>query len=317
MENLTHTIVGLMMARVGLEKTTPRGAGMMMLAANAPDIDAVFWLGGTLRYLEYHRSYTHSFAFMPIVALLPMLLTRVKFSWQSYLASLAGVLSHLLLDWTNAYGIPLLLPFSAHKFRLDTVNIVDFWIWAILLGALAATALVRLVSGEIGAGKGLGARRGWAWAALLLLLSYEGGREVAHDRAVGVMSARLYEGAPPKSVTALPGALNPFAWRGVVEGNGFVIVVPVNLRGDYDLSAGRLYRTAMPGPAIQAALRTHPFQVFRRFAQLPFWQVMPVENGTQVTLMDLRFGDPGNPGFAGVSAVVDHAGRVLRAGLGF
>ena len=101
MENLTHTLVGLMLARVGLEKTTPRGTGMMMLAANAPDVDAVFWFGGTLPYLEYHRSYTHSLALMPLVALLPMLLARARFSWRSFAASMAGVLSHLLLDWTN------------------------------------------------------------------------------------------------------------------------------------------------------------------------------------------------------------------------
>src|ERR1700688_2533451 len=121
MDNVTHTLVGLMLARVGLEKTTPRGAGMMMLAANAPDIDAVVWFSGTLRYLEFHRSYAHSLAFMPLMALLPMLLVRARFSWQSYLASMAGVLSHLLLDWTNSYGILLGLPFSAHHFRLDIV----------------------------------------------------------------------------------------------------------------------------------------------------------------------------------------------------
>src|SRR5437868_6510340 len=101
MDNLTHTLVGLMLARVGLEKTTPRGAGMLMLAANAPDIDAVFWFGGTIQYIEHHRTFPHSFAFVPLVALLPMLLVWAEFSWRSYLASIAAVLSHLLLDWTN------------------------------------------------------------------------------------------------------------------------------------------------------------------------------------------------------------------------
>ena len=40
MDNLTHSLVGLMLARAGLEKTTPRGTAMMVLAANAPDADA-------------------------------------------------------------------------------------------------------------------------------------------------------------------------------------------------------------------------------------------------------------------------------------
>jgi inner membrane protein len=316
MDNITHTLVGLMLARAGLEKTTPRGAGMMMLAANAPDIDAVFWFGGTLPYLEYHRSYTHSLTFMPLVALLPMLLVRAKFSWRPYLASLAGVLSHLLLDWTNSYGILLGLPFSAHRFRLDIENLFDLWIWVILLGAVAATALSRLVSGEIGEANSTGARRGWAWVALAALLAYEGTRVVTHARAVEVMSARLYEGAPPRRVTALPGPFNPLAWRGVVEGQGFVVIAPVDILGEYDPRAGRLYRTAAPVTGMEAALRTRPFQVFGRFAQLPFWKVTPLEDGLRLDLIDLRFGNPDRPGFAGVAAIVDPMGNVLRAGFG-
>jgi len=129
MDNLTHTLAGLMLARVGLEKTTPRGTAMLMLAANAPDLDAVVWFRGTLPYIEFHRTYTHSLVFLPLMALLPMLIVRAKWSWRSYLASIAGVLSHLLLDWTNAYGIPLLYPLSARRFSLDITNIFDLWIW--------------------------------------------------------------------------------------------------------------------------------------------------------------------------------------------
>jgi inner membrane protein len=316
MENLTHTIVGLMLARVGLEKTTPRGAGMLMLAANAPDIDGVTWLGGTLSYIETHRTYTHSLAFLPLMALLPMLLVRARFSWRSYLASMAAVLSHLLLDWTNSYGIPLALPFSGHRFRLDTVNLVDFWIWAILVGALWATALSSRVDGEIRPASNPGARRGWAWAALLVLLAYESGRWAAHDRAIQVMASRVYESAPPRRVTALPVALHPLAWRGVIEGDGFTILVPVNLGGEYDPGAGRLYRDAPPIPALDAALRTRPFQVLNRFSQLPFWKVTPVAEGVRVELIDLRFGSPETPGFAAAAAIVDPMGKVLRAGFG-
>jgi inner membrane protein len=307
MENLTHSLVGLMLARVGLEKTTPRGTAMMVLAANAPDVDAVFWFGGQLRYLEYHRTYAHSLAFVPLVALLPMFLVRARFSWRSWVAGMIGVLSHLLLDWTNSYGILLGLPFSSHRFRLDTVNLIDVWVWAILLGAVAVTALSR---GNIVA------RRGVAWAALLLLLAFEGFRVGAHDRAVQTMAARLYEGAPPLRVTALPEAFNPLVWRGVVEGAGFVVIVPVNLARQYDPLAGRLYRDPPPIPAMDAALHTRPFVVFRRFSQLPFWEVTPVAEGVRLDLFDLRFGNPGSPGFSEVTAIADRQGAVLRSGFG-
>ena len=302
MDNITHSLVGLLLARSGLEKTTPHGAAMLVLAANAPDIDAIFWFGGTLPYLEWHRTYPHAIAFAPLVALLPMLLARVRFSWTSFLASLIGVFSHLLLDWTNSYGIPLALPFSAHRFRLDIANIFDLWIWAILLGAVVAMALARR------------ARRSLAWAALAALLAFEVFRGVTHARAVAVMSARLYEGAAPQRVTALPGAFNPLAWRGVVEVPGFAEIVPVDVVNGP--GAARLYPTAAPIPAMDAALRTPPFQVFSRWSQLPFWKVTPVEGGLRLDLIDLRFGAPDRPGFASVSAIVDRSGKVLRAGFG-
>jgi len=300
MDNITHSLVGLLLARAGLEKTTPHGTAMMVLAANVPDLDGVAWLGGTLGMIEYHRTYTHALVFTPLMALLPMLLVCATFSWRSYLASIAGVLSHLLLDWTNEYGIPLVLPFSNHYFRLDTVNLIDVWIWAILVGAVVAMALAPRT------------RRSLAYAALAALLAFEGFRTVTHARAIAVMSAQLYEGASARRVTASPGAFNPLAWRGVAEGPGFVTILPVDVV--HGAGAGRVYRTAGPIPAMDAALRTHPFQVFTRWSQLPFWKVTPVEEGLRLDLIDLRFGDPDHPGFARVSAIVDRAGKVLHVG---
>ena len=138
-----------------------------------------------------------------------------------------------------------------------------------------------------------------------------------HARAVEAMEVRLYEGAPPRRVTALPGAFNPFAWRGVIEGDGFVIIAPVEiLDGGYDPRFARLYRTPPPVAGMEAAMRTRPFQVFGQFAALPFWKVTSVQDGLRLDLTDLRFGSPDNPGFAGVSAIVDRTGNVRRAGFG-
>jgi inner membrane protein len=302
MDNITHSLVGLMLARAGLEKTTPHGAAMMVLAANAPDIDAIFWFSGTGMYLEWHRTYPHAIAFAPLVALLPMLLARVRFSWPSFLASLIGVFSHLLLDWTNSYGIPLALPFSWHRFRLDIANVFDVWIWAILLCGVVAMALAQH------------ARRNCAWATLAALLIFEGVRTASHARAIDLMSAQTYQGAPPQRVTALPGAFHPLAWRGVVEGPGFVMILPVDVVNGP--GAGRIYPIAVPIPAMDAALRTPPFQVFSRWSQLPFWEVTPVAKGLRLDLIDLRFGNPDRPGFASVSAIVDGSGKLLRTGFG-
>lgn len=312
MDNLTHTLAGLMMARCGLERTTQRGAGMMMLAANMPDLDAITWFGGSTVYLEYHRGILHSLPAVPLVALLPMLMVRAKFGWKTWLASMIGVLSHPLLDWTNAYGVPLLMPFSMRRWRLDIVNIFDVWIWAILLGATVVTVLIQWLSPA-----SFSAARQWlAWAAMIAFVGFDCLRFASHRGAVRVMESQLYEGAPPRRVTALPNASNPFRWRGVVELDGSVLITSVDvslLRSNplFDPSAGRRYSVFARSPEMDAVLKTRPFRVFRDFAQLPYWQETPVADGTEVALLDLRFGDPGNLGFGSVRAVVDRHGRVI------
>jgi inner membrane protein len=316
MDNLTHTLVGLMMARAGLERTTPRGAGMMMLAANAPDIDALSWFGGTITYLQYHRGYTHALPFAPVVALLPMLLARAKFGWQSYLAALAGVLSHVMLDSTNVYGVRLLLPFSERWPRLDITNVVDLWIWGVLFLALAAPALARLVSSEIGERPSASPRRGWAWFALLALMAYEGVRYTAHARAVAMMDARLFNGSAARRITVVPRGSNPWLWRGVAEGDGFITLVPVDLSAPFDPTAGRTETPPPPDAAIEAARRTPAFQVLGRFSQLPFLKITPVVDGTRVELIDLRFGTPQDPSLE-AKAVVGDSGEVRDVQVGF
>ena len=229
MDNLTHTLTGLMMARAGLGKTSPRGGALMlMLAANIPDAD-VLWSGlpGGLRYFEYHRGYTHSLALAPVMALAVLGLARwwgkASIHWRSYLACLAGVLSHLALDLTNVYGVRLLLPFSSRWLRLDINNIVDPWILLILVLAIAAPALAGLVSSEIAGRKSSSPKYAWAVFALCAIVAYDGFRLAAHQRAIAVMAARLYGGVQTPRFTALPDTIDPLRWRGIVETEEFIV----------------------------------------------------------------------------------------------
>lgn len=308
MDNITHTLTGLMLARCGLGKTTPRGAGMLMIAANIPDIDAVTWFD-RLRYLEFHRSYTHSLAFAPLMALLPLALVRARFTWKTYLAALAGVLSHVLIDWTNPYGIQMLLPFSARRVRLDITNLFDVWIWLFLFLGLLAPALVQLVNSEMKSRTAAGPYRAWAWFALLAFLSVDAIRFAAHQRALGMLESRLYQGAPPGETIAIPASsANPFAWRGIVRGAGFVTILPVNVRREFDPGAGRTFydppADARTAAAIASARQSPAFQVMLKFSQAQFWKVTPESDGTLVELVDLRFGSPDGAGFAAVSKLV-------------
>jgi inner membrane protein len=307
MDNVTHSLTGWMLARGFLGRDQKGAALMMVLAANAPDMDVVGGFRGTLAYLDVHRGYAHSLVCAPLVALAPLLvarlLARARISWISYLACLAGVLSHLLLDWTNVYGIRLLLPFSSRWLRLDITDIIDPWILLLLIAAVAAPALVGLVSSEIASRKVPAPVRGWAQFALAALLLYEGGRWVLHQRALAVLGAHLYAGGLPIRVSAMPDRINPLRWRGIVEGDGFVYLVPVDLTNEFDPGAGHAEYPAVTSAAIDAVRQTEAFRGFASFNQLPFWRITPQLNATKVELIDLRFGTPQVPGFEALATV--------------
>ena len=321
MDPLTHTAVGLFLSRAGLNRWTPRAAPILLLAANAPDIDGFMGVGGPLDYLHYHRHLTHSLAAMPVMALLPVLFVRVvgrkPVHWVgAYFAALAAVASHLALDLTNSYGIRLLLPFSDRWFRLDLASLIDLCIWAVLLIAVAGPFLSRLVGSEIQSRRIRDSRhgRGFAIFALLFLMLYYGGREVLHTRATESLNARLYRDETPRSVAAFPNAVNPMRWRGLVETSDFFALAEIDLNGDFDPSQATYLYKPEADPAIDAARRSHTIREFLRFSQFPYWQVTPVtepEGGRLVEVFDLRFGDPQSPGFM-ASALVDSANRVVR-----
>ena len=325
MDPLTHTATGLFLSRAGLNRWTPQAAPIVMLAANAPDIDIVTLTGGSLNYLHFHRHLTHSLVAMPVMAILPVLLVRAvsrkPVHWTgAFAAALVAVASHLLLDFTNVYGIRLLLPFSAAWLRLDLTSLFDLWIWAALLLGFAIPFLSRLVGSEISSGKArpLHYGRGAAWFALLFILLYDGGRAVLHSRAVAILDARLYQGEAPTRVLAVPG-INPLRWRGVVETDRFYLVDDVDLTSDFNPQRGSVFYKATPDPAINAARHTSTFQIFAEFNQFPLWRVAPAdkpENGQRVDLLDMRFGTPNQPGFMS-SSLDDDLGQVVSTSFQF
>jgi len=326
LDNLTHTAIGLFLSRAGLKRWTPAATPILLLAANAPDIDVVSLLGGPVTYLHYHRHITHSLIAMPVLALASVALVRFAgrrpVRWLgAFLAALLAVASHLLLDLTNIYGVRLLLPFSAEWLRLDITSVIDLVIWAILFIGIAAPFLGRLVGGEITSGK-LAQRnygRGAAIFALSLVLLYDCARGVLHQRAAAILSSYTYDDAEPLRVAALPDPANPLLWRGLVETDGFYAVEDVNLTGDFDPTRAAIFHKPEPDSAIAAARATETFRVFLGFSQFPLWRVIPVsnpENGKEVTLLDMRFGTPSSPGFA-ARATVDAQNRVLKTGISF
>jgi inner membrane protein len=323
MDNLTHSLTGLALARAGLKKYSPHGTLLMVIAANLPDIDMVNWLRGPLINFELHRGYTHSLLCLPLVALGAVLLTALvrwkRLPWvAAWAIASVGVASHLLLDWSMSYGIRLLLPFSSRWYYLDLFSLVDWVVLAVLAIAWLGPVLGRLVSEEIGEKQRGG--RGLAIFALAFFLLYGGFRALMHARVMSELESRLYDaalGGPATQMAAIPESVNPLAWNGIVEGEHAYRLYSLHAYADFDPSQGGLLYKPNWNQAFIEAGKTETFRYVMYFSRFPYWQEAPGPrpNWRVVTLTDLRFGAPGES-FLTVHALLDPAGHVDEAGFG-
>lgn len=95
------------------------------------------------------------------------------------LLAVVGSLSHLLLDWTNSYGVHPFWPLDNRWFYGDAVFIVEPWLWVV-----AIPALLWGVRSRVG--------RLLLWGLLLLILAASWGLgEVTRPVAVVVSTAAL------------------------------------------------------------------------------------------------------------------------------
>jgi inner membrane protein len=169
MDNLTHGLFGVAMARAGLAKNRPWAVPLLAIAGNAPDFESLIPAGSTANYLLYHRGISHSVVGLFIEAFVLTLATLgiLKF-WRSrkndptplpnplviYGIAWLGAASHILLDWFNSYGVWPWRPFSDAVYYGDFAFIIDPWFWLLLWSgcflAAPATRSTRIVYGGIG-----------------------------------------------------------------------------------------------------------------------------------------------------------------------
>ena len=76
MDNLTHTLFALTLARTPLGRAGRGTATALVLASNAPDIDIATTARSTASYLQWHRGPTHGLIGILTLGLLVALLVR-------------------------------------------------------------------------------------------------------------------------------------------------------------------------------------------------------------------------------------------------
>ncbi len=313
MDPLTHILTGVALSRSGLNRKTSLATLTLALAAEAPDLDVVLRLKGPITSFAHHRGFTHTFLGVPFMAgvvVVFVYLSRLPAKkagsesqkaqprWRLlYLYALLGVLSHILLDFTNNYGIRPFDPFNYHWYAWDIVFIVDPLIMAALLLALVAPWFSGLISGEIGAKRARYPGRGSAITALVCMVLVWWVRDYNHRRAITLLSQQSYHDREPLRVSASPNLLNPFSWLGIVETENFFEAMDVDtLAGEVDprRRAVMLYKPEET-PITLAAKKSQLGRVFLDWARYPYVQTEVLEapeSGFIVRMQDLRFAYP-------------------------
>ena len=337
MEPVTHFLTGACIGRAGLNRKTAHATLAAVLAAEAADMD-IFWaLRGPVEELKHHRGITHTLVGAPVVAAVIVGLVALLHLWGEgrrkrklaqirlnpgaplpyrlqaktvhwgwlYLTALIAALSHLLLVWTNNYGLRPFFPFNPRWYAGSFVFIAEPVLWALLLAAMVIPALLGLIGGEIGVRSKPFRGRGWAIIALVGMALLWGWRWTEHAQALALIENTQVASAEVKRVAAEPYAINPFRWHAILETANFYQVAEINTRtGEIDSDPQRdvLYKppeTAAVEAAKQALLgRVYldwgTWAVVRDVGQEPVAGMDPPQlplnrQWTTVEFTDLRF----------------------------
>jgi inner membrane protein len=231
MEPITHLMTGACLARAGFNRKAAYATVAMTLAAEAPDLDTLWSVDGPIAAFQHHRGWTHTFLGVPVEAAVVVGAVWLWHRWRGreggtaapvrwgllYWFAVIALLSHLLLDWTNNYGLRPFFPFNPRWYAGSFVFIFEPVIFGVLLIALVAPSLFGLVSSEVGARRTAFRGRGWAIAALTAMVALWGWRAVEREKAVQLALANDYNGAQVVRVDVNPSPVNPFRWHAVVE----------------------------------------------------------------------------------------------------
>ncbi len=313
MEPVTHLLTGATLARAGFNRKTALATVTMTLAAEAADLDILAYFKGSACGFIQHRGITHTFIGIPVIAgLVVGLVWLVDSLWQRrrkarkrpeaparrwgwlYLFACIAGLSHILLDFTNNYGVRPFYPFSRQWYAWDIVFIIEPLILAALIAALVLPWIFGLVGQEIGARQRGPRGRGAAIAALLFIVALWGVRDFEHRRALAALNGIEYQGESATRVAAFPYPVNPFQWAGVAETSKAYISMKVDsLNPEVDPgNRAQSYYKPEPTEAAEAARNTALGLAYIEWARFPLIESEHLStpgNGDLVHFSDVRF----------------------------
>ena len=259
-----------------------------MLAANLPDVDVLVF-ATSMPSVAFRRGWTHG----PIAQIvLPLLLTgimlliarrsrgrpetaAVRPRWL-FLLGLAGVLSHVLLDLLNSYGLRILAPFDWRWFYGDTLFIIDPWMWLML--ALGIWLARRRRSTR--------PARYALTIALLYIASMTLNSRIS--RGIVLQYWERERGGPPAALMVGPAPMTPFRKQVILDDSlaystGTLTLLPRELAWD----PVRVPKND-DDPRVARARQDPRIRGFLVWSRFPYWTFEKVADGTRVTVSDMR-----------------------------
>jgi inner membrane protein len=334
MEPITHLLTGACIGRAGLNRKTAYATLAAVLAAEAADLDILWGFAGPVEELKHHRGITHTFIGAPVVAALVVGAVWLLHSWREggrlrkaavldqdgekpaalrqpvrwfwlYFAALIAAFSHILLDWTNNYGVRPFFPFNPRWYAGSFFFIAEPVLWVLLIVALIIPGLLGLADREIGARRVAFRGRAWAIFALCGFLVLGCWRWAEHAQAGVMLQNTQVTSAPIKRIGIEPYPVNPYHWHAILQTDSFYQTAEINTNAgsiDSDPERDVIYMPA-DTPAVEAAKRTPLGQVYldwgtwavvRDVGQEPVPameppQLPPHHTWTTVEFSDLRF----------------------------
>ncbi len=311
MDPVTHLMTGACLARAGFNRKAAYATLAMTLAAEAPDLDTLWSIGGPIAGFQHHRGWTHTFLGLPFEAAIVLGAIWLFHRWRLrkpvspkptaapvrwpllYCFSLIALLSHLLLDWTNNYGLRPFFPFNPRWYAGSFVFVFEPVLLLFLLIGLVAPSLFGLINSEVGVRRQPFRGRGWAITALLAVATLWTLRFTEHQKALQIAQTGDYNGASVLRVAADPYPINPFHWQTVVETPQSYLISSANTISNAAVTSDRAETLYKPPTTLATLVAKQSWlgEIYLDWSQYP----VVTETGTDpdgittVTFSDLRF----------------------------
>lgn len=267
----------------------------MIFAGTVADIDLLAAVVGPAAYFAARRTFTHSLLGTLVVIAVSVFFVRYLEKKQpepfaALLLPLAvAAFLHVALDLLQSEGVAVFWPFSAKRYAADSLPTLDLWILALLLAGLLLPELGRLVTSEIGVKDKRPRGRNTALVALACIAAYIGLRVLFHSGSVALLDPHSYKGESARRVGAFPNTFSLFIWRGVVETQSFLCLVPVPaVFQNFDPEAADCFHKPEASPELAAAQQTEVAQRYLHVMPFPRAMVARTPDGYEVIIRSMR-----------------------------